>query len=322
MRIGWLSFHIVGEKALTYLLNEDRLIDAVITLNDKEASRRSGVFDYSDLCLKNNVPIYKIDHINSDQSITLLKQLDLDIVFVIGWSQIIDKQVLSIPRLGMVGVHSSLLPHNRGSAPVNWSIINGEQETGSTLMLLAEGVDTGDIIDQISFPVTLYDSCKTIYDRVADANITMIRKLYDNIHCGNFPHTPQETNTLESILPRRKPKDGVIDWNNTSIDLYNFIRAQTRPYPGAFSFIDNNKYYILQSAFFPKLFDDLSIVSGEIIGPVYSTVIDACGVLVKCDDSFLLLLEIEDEKGNIIKGKMLNEFFTKGSIFSSERSVC
>lgn len=316
MRIGWLSFHIVGEKALTYLLKNDQSIDAVITLNDKEASKRSGVFDYTDLCLKYNVPIYRIDHINSNHSIALIEQLDLDIVFVIGWSQIIDKQILSIPRLGMVGVHSSLLPHNRGSAPVNWSIIKGEKETGTSLMLLAEGVDTGDILDQISFPISLYDSCKTIYDKVADANVTMISKLYDNINSGYLPRMPQDKNTLENVLPQRKPKDGLIDWDNSSIDLYNFIRAQTRPYPGAFSFIDNNKYYILQSAFFPKLFDDLSIVSGEIIGPVYSTVIEACGVLVKCNDSFLLVLEIEDEKGNVIKGKMLNEFFIKGSIFS------
>jgi len=321
MRIGWLSFHIVGEKALTYLLNDDRSIDAVITLNDKEASMRSGVFNYSALCSKYNVPIYKIDHINSDQSVTLLKQLDLDILFVIGWSQIINRQILSIPKLGMVGVHSSLLPQYRGSAPVNWSIINGEQESGSTLMLLAEGVDTGDIIDQISFPITIYDSCKTIYDKVADANVTMIRKLYDNLYCGNFSYLPQDTSSLGSILPRRKPKDGLIDWKNTSIDLYNFIRAQTRPYPGAFSFIDNSKYYIHQSALFPKLTDDSPFVSGEIIGPIYSTVIDACGVLVKCEGSFLLILEIEDEKGNVIKGEILNELFNKGSVFSSKRNV-
>jgi methionyl-tRNA formyltransferase len=318
VRIGWLSFHIVGAKALLNLLNNDCSINSLITLTDKELDRRSGVFDYSDLCLKYNIPIYKVDHINSDQSIDLLRRLDLDIVFVMGWSQIINKQILEIPRLGMVGVHSSLLPHNRGSAPVNWSIINGERETGSTLMLLDEGVDTGDIIDQISFPITLYDSCKTIYDRVADVNVTMIHKLYNNLHNGIFPHLSQEINTLEDILPRRRPKDGLIDWNNASIDIYNFIRAQTRPYPGAFSFINNTKYYILQSASFPELIDNLFFASGEVIGPVYSTVIDACGVLVKCNHSFILILEVEDEMGVTIKGKELNTFFTKGSVFSSE----
>ena len=322
MRIGWLSFHIAGAKALMNLLNNDCSINSLITLTDKELDRRSGVFDYSDLCLKYNIPIYKVDHINSDQSIDLLRRLDLDIVFVMGWSQIINKQILEIPRLGMVGVHSSLLPHNRGSAPVNWSIINGERETGSTLMLLDEGVDTGDIIDQISFPITLYDSCKTIYNRVADANVTMIHKLYNNLHNGISPHLSQEINTLENILPPRRPKDGLIDWNNASIDIYNFIRAQTRPYPGAFSFINNTKYYILQSAFFPELLDDSSTVSGEIIGSVYSTVIDACGVLVKCNLSFLLILEIENETGDIIKGEMLNALFNKSLIFSSKRSAC
>ena len=247
MKIGWLSFHIVGENAFTYLMKNDRAIDAVITLNDEEASKRSGVFDYSALCSKYNIPIYKVDHINSNQSIGLLRNLDLDVVFVVGWSQIIDVEILSIPKLGMVGVHSSLLPYNRGSAPVNWSIINGDKVTGSTLMLLSEGVDTGDIIDQISFPITLYDSCKTIYDKVADANVQMINKLYDNLHNGNFSHSSQESNTLAGILPRRRPEHGLIDWKSNSIDLYNFIRALTRPYPGAFSFIDNKKYYIIES---------------------------------------------------------------------------
>jgi len=321
MRIGWLSFHLVGKKALENLLNNGRSIDVVITLNDKETSKRSGSFDYSVLCSKYNVPIYKIDHINTEQSITLLKQLNLDILFVIGWSQIIDREILVIPRLGMVGVHSSLLPKYRGSAPVNWSIINGEQETGSTLMLLDEGVDSGAIIDQISIPITLYDSCKTIYDKVADANVKMICKLYDNLYSKNFSYQPQKTNMLGNILPRRRPKDGLIDWKNNSINLYNFIRAQSRPYPGAYSFIDNSKYYILQSAFFPKLTDNSSSTYGQIIGHVYSTVNDACGVMVKCDDSVLLILEIEDEKGNIFKGEKLNIFFTKGSIFSSKRGI-
>ena len=321
MRIGWLSFHIVGGKALTHLLNTNRLVDAVITLSEKKISSRSGVFDYSPLCSKYNLPIYKIDHINSNQSIDLLRQLDLDILFVIGWSQIIEKEILDIPRLGMVGVHSSFLPQYRGSAPINWAIINGEKETGTTLMVLSEGVDTGNIIDQISFPITLYDSCKTLYDKVAKANVKMILNLYDNLHNGNFSHQPQNKNALEKILPRRTPKDGLIDWNNNSIELYNFIRAQTSPYPGAYSYINDIKYFILKCASFPKLDNNLSFTSGEIIGPIYSTNIDACGILVKCNGSFLLILEISDEQGNNIRGKILNNFFTKGSIFSSKKSV-
>lgn len=321
MRIGWLSFHTVGGKALKYLLEDNRLINAVITLSDKESLKRSSVFDYSSLCTKYNLPLFKIDHINSDQSFDLLSQLNLDILFVIGWSQIIEKKILDIPKLGMVGVHSSLLPSYRGSAPVNWAIINGEKKTGTTLMLLSEGIDSGDIIDQTSFPITLYDSCKTIYDKVSDANAKMIVKFYDNLHSGNFNPIPQGVDTLEAIMPRRRPEDGLIDWNKPSIVLYNFIRAQTFPYPGAFSYLNNSKYFILQCSICPKLDVASTHIAGEIIGPIHSTNQDACGIMIKCKDGYLSVIEIANEKGEIIKGQMLSEFFNKGSIFTSKRNA-
>lgn len=318
MKVGWLSFHMVGLNALTALLEQGKWIEAIITLTEDQRVKRSGGVDYTELCQKYNVPLYKITNINSAESIDLLKKLQLDVVFVIGWSQIIKDEVLQIPPIGMIGSHSSLLPHNRGSAPINWAIIKGEKETGNSLMLLAPGVDAGDIIDQRRFPITPYDTCKTLYEKVADTNKDMILELYQKLLSGEFSHRPQPKHIGEEVLPRRRPQDGLIDWSKSSEQIYNFIRALTRPYPGAFSFLNHKKWYIWQSAILPEKFDIPSAKPGEIIGPVFSPVSDACGIMVKCGHSALLVIEIEDENNRILKGQQLSSARLQGLTLSNE----
>lgn len=318
MKVGWMSFHMVGLNTLTVLLEQGKRIEAVITLKEDQRAKRSGNVDYTELCQKYNVPLYKIADINSAESIDLLKKLQLDVVFVIGWSQIIKDKVLRIPRLGMIGSHSSPLPHNRGSAPINWAIIKGEKETGNTLMLLATGVDTGDIIDQRRFSITIYDTCKSLYEKVADTNKDMILELYQKLISGKFSHRPQPKHIDEEVLPRRRPEDGLIDWSKSSEQTYNFIRGLTRPYPGAFSFLNHKKWYIWHSAILPEKFDIPSAKAGEIIGPVFSPVSDACGIIVKCGHSALLVLEIEDENNRTLKGQQLSSAHLQGLTLLNE----
>lgn len=318
MKVGWISFHMVGLNALTALLEQERTVEAVITLTQEQRAKRSSDVDYTDLCDRFSVPLYKVANINSAESIDLLRKLQLDVCFVIGWSQIIRNEVLRIPRLGMIGSHSSLLPHNRGSAPINWSIIRGEKETGNTLMLLAPGVDTGDIIDQRRFPITPYDTCKTLYEKVSDTNKDMILALYQKLSTGEFSQGPQPEDMGEEVLPRRRPQDGIVDWSRDSENIYDFIRALTQPYPGAFSFLKHKKWYIWHSAVLPETLDIPAARPGEIIGPVFSPVADACGIMVKCGHSVLLVLELEDENGEILKGQQLSSANLQGLTFSNE----
>ncbi len=316
MKVGWLSFHMVGLRPLTYLLENGGEIEVVITLTDDERAKRNGNVDYTPLFLKHNIALHKVSNINTLESKDLLNSLQLDIVFVIGWSQIINDEILNIPRLGMIGVHSSLLPRNRGSAPVNWTLINGEKETGTTLMLIAPGVDTGDIIDQRSFPVTPFDSCKTLYDKVADENTEMIFDFYEQLNTGEFTHYPQAEDCFVALLPRRKPEDGLIDWSASAAQVYDFIRALTRPYPGAFALLDGKKWFIWCSALLPEGFTLPSAKQGEVIGPVFSPIEDACGILIKCGHSALLVLELEDENGKLLKGKSLSLADLQGLVFT------
>jgi methionyl-tRNA formyltransferase len=212
---------------------------------------------------------------------------------------------------GLIGAHASLLPHNRGRAPVNWALIRGEQETGNTLQWLGDAVDGGEVIDMTSIPITPYDSCHSIYEQVAESNRDMILRLLPKLLDGERPATPQLASG-EPLLSRRRPADGRLDWSVSSVRVYDFVRALTRPYPGAFGRLQGQQWTIWACALPP----DRAAADGppgEVIGPVVSTVDAACGQAVWCGQGAITLLEVEREDGLVLKGRQLSEQHWAGS---------
>ena len=131
LKIGWLGFHEEGILALKYLLR-NKLLSVLITLDDNLLKLKSGSLKYQNVIKGINVPIYKIKRINDIEVIDKFKNFKLDILFVIGWGQILNSKALEIPKVGVIGAHASLLPELRGSAPINWALIKGYKETGNT----------------------------------------------------------------------------------------------------------------------------------------------------------------------------------------------
>ena len=301
MRICWIGFHQEGLLAFEAVCRQGVRVEACFTLNDKEAAKRSGTADYSRLCARYRVPLYKIRNVNDERVVERLTELGPDILFVIGWSQILHPPALRAAKVGVIGAHASLLPHNRGSAPINWALIKGEQRSGNSLIWLAEDVDGGDIIDQRSFPITPYDTCATLYDHVAESNREMILEVIPALQAGQRPGRVQPESTL-GILPRRRPSDGMIAWNQRATRIYDFVRALTRPYPGAFSFLDGEKLTIWRAARLPGT---VAAPPGTIVGPSVAPTPENCGQVVSCQGGQLLLLEVEDEAGRVLTGHEL-----------------
>src|SRR5262249_25756157 len=160
--------------------------------------------DYRGLCHRYGVRLYEVDNINDEPAIELLTRLELDVVFVIGWTQIVRARALSLARIGMLGAHASLLPHNRGRAPGSWALIHGEARTGNTLMWLDESVDGGTIVDQTEIPISIYATCASIYDQVAESNRAMILRLLPRLASGERPGRAQPHGD-EPLLPGRRP---------------------------------------------------------------------------------------------------------------------
>jgi methionyl-tRNA formyltransferase len=187
---------------------------------------------------------------------------------------------------------------------VNWAIINGERETGNSLIWLAPDVDAGELIDQVAFPITPHDTCATLYDLVALSNRTMLLRLLPRLLKGERPGKPQQ-HTDEPVLHRRRPKDGLVQWERSGEQVYDFIRALTRPYPGAFSGLDGVEWKIWQAALAPGKGNGHE--PGQVLGPVLSPIDDANGQLVACGNGGVILLEVESGDGRVLKGKALAE---------------
>lgn len=303
LRFTWVGAHMESAPALEALLRSGVRLDAVITLDPATRARRSGTADYGLILGGYDVPLHEVSDINGEESAALLESLAPDVVFVLGWSQIIRPRVLAIPRMGMVGAHASLLPHNRGSAPVNWALINGEQVTGNSLIWLAETVDDGDLIDQVEFSISPYDTCANLYERVAESNRDMVLRLVKALGEGRRPGQPT-AEAGETLLPRRRPSDGLIEWGVDSRRVYDFIRALTRPYPGAFSWIDGARSTIWESALLPEV--GVLGSPGQVLGPIVSPNPAACGQLVACGKGAICLLEVEGGEG-VLRGRELSE---------------
>ena len=310
MNIVWIGFHEEGILAFKTVLEKNKQVSAFITLNEAAFSKRSaGSHEYELCCKKYNVDYYTVPTIKGDEAYEILLKYKPDLLVVLGWSEILPARLLTIPTIGTVGTHAALLPHNRGSAPVNWALINGENMTGNTMMWLDPQVDSGEIIDQIEFPITLYDTCKTIYDQVAITNETMLIRLIEKLENNIKPVFPIVNETNEQILPRRKPNDGLLNWNQGGKKVYDFVRALTEPYPGAFTYLDNKKYLIWKVALLPI---SIQADPGAIIGCVYGFAENSCGYVVSTKSNAVLITEIEDESGKRYSGKALNELNLQG----------
>jgi methionyl-tRNA formyltransferase len=316
LRLGWVGFHVEGIPALTALLEAGVRLEGVITLREEALAKRSAGADYAVLLGPHGVPVYPVGNINDEEAVRLLRRMELDVAFVIGWSQILRPEALATARIGMIGAHASLLPHHRGSAPINWCLIRGELSTGNSLIWLSDSVDEGQVIDQVPFPITPYDTCATLYEKVAASNREMVLRVLPKLLRGERPGRPQPP-TDEPALPRRRPADGLLDWSQDSRAAYNFIRALARPYPGAFSSLDGERRLLWNAALLPGR-SSPEAVPGQVLGPVYSPVEDACGQAVACGRGAVVLLEVEGPGGEILRGQALSEQPWEGKVWAND----
>ena len=172
-----------------------------------------------------------------------LEDMKPDFILAIGWYYMIPHKMLAIASKGGGGIHASLLPKYRGNAPLVWAIISGEKETGVSFFYFSDGVDEGDIIGQESFSIEENESIKNILEKTKEASKNVLLKYLPKIS-NNTVIPIKQDHTKATIYPKRTPEDGLIDWNLPPKRIKDFIRAQTKPYPGAFTFINGKKVII------------------------------------------------------------------------------
>jgi methionyl-tRNA formyltransferase len=236
-----------GRRCLTALLARGERFAGLVTLDPALAATTSGWARFDDLAAAHDIPLLAVRDLNAPANVARVADLRPDLLLVVGWTRLLGADLLTLPPLGAVGFHASLLPRYRGRAPVNWALINGEPETGNTMFYLDEGVDTGDVIDQRRIPIEDGDDCATLYRKVADAGVDMLGEHLPALKAGTAPRRPQD-HRLATVMPRRRPEDGLIDWSRGTRRLHDWVRALTHPYPGAFTCHDGRRLFVWRAA--------------------------------------------------------------------------
>lgn len=167
-----------------------------------------------------------------------------DCFLVVGWYHMVPKTWRALAPA--YGLHASLLPDYSGGAPLVWAIINGETKTGITLFEMDEGVDAGPILGQAEEPIYPHDTIATLYARIEERGLNLITSTLPKLASGTAVGKRQD-DAKRRVFPQRSPEDGLIDWSADSIVIDRFIRAQTNPYPGAFSWLDGQKVTVWEA---------------------------------------------------------------------------
>jgi methionyl-tRNA formyltransferase len=218
------------------------------TLPESKSQRHSDFVDLGSLAASHDVPVIRAANSNAPEVLDQLRALELDYVFVIGWSQICKPAFLQLPSRGAIGYHPAPLPENRGRAVIPWTILQGRTETGATLFWMDEGIDSGDVLVQRRFPMTPDETAATLYQKHLDVLELMLDEAIPQLKQGTASRTPQD-HRLATYCAKRTPADGLVDWSQSAAYIARFIRAVGDPYPGAFSFYRGRKLVIWEADF-------------------------------------------------------------------------
>ena len=246
MKAVVLAYHNIGCAGIRALLAHGYEIPAIFTHRDNP--QENIWFDsVAELAAANNIAVYAPEDINHPLWVQRIREMQPDILFSFYYRQMVSPEILAIPPKGGINLHGSLLPHYRGRCPVNWVLIHGEQETGVTLHYMSRRPDDGDIIGQKSVPIDDSDTAQTLYVKLDVAATALLDEQLPQIKTGGNQRIPQNQEQA-SYYGGRQPQDGEIDWRKSATAVRNLVRAVTKPYPGAFTYLVNKKCILWQVA--------------------------------------------------------------------------
>jgi methionyl-tRNA formyltransferase len=277
VRAVWVSFDTIGRDCLLAAREAGAEIVGVVTLPGPIDPSRSGQTSFDDV----GAPLVETTDVNAPETIEAVRALRPDAIFVIGWSQLVRGELIALAPGGVYGMHPTLLPRHRGRAPIPWAILSGLAKTGVTLFEIVDPTaDSGPIVGQVEVAVEPDETATTLFEKLAQAHVDLIREYVPRLAAGTAPRVPQDP-ARASTWPKRTPGDGIIDWDTRAPYLYDWVRAQTRPYPGAFTFLGDEKVVVWRAR-------PVDWAGNAAAG----TVVDA-GPVVACGEGALLLEEVE-----------------------------
>ena len=287
---------------LKYLYENTELL-AVFTKVDKVNGRGNKITfsPVKQFALDNGIDVIQPKSLRVDETYNLIKEYNPDLIVVVAYGMIIPKNIIDIPKFGIINVHSSLLPKYRGAAPIHAAIINGDDKTGVSIMYISEGLDEGDVILTKETPIYLEDNLGTLHDRLKVLGAEGVKETVKLMEENKVIRHPQDSSLATFVKPIKK-EETKIDFNDKSINIFNKIRGMN-PFPVAYTTLNDEVL---------KLYDSMYVeyIGDEIPGTVIY--LGKEGIKVKTSDGaiFIKELKLEGKKKqkatDFINGRQIN----------------
>lgn len=301
MKIAFIGGVEFSHEILSTILENGWDVSVVFSYLDSKKKYYSDFANFDDLSKKYAFTHIKVNNINDPENIELLQKIKPDLILVMGWSQLLKNEIISIPKFGVIGSHPTKLPKYRGRAPIPWSILKNLRHSALTFFFIEEGVDDGDILDQQVFEIEDQDDATSIYHKVTLLGKEMILDDLNKIKNKTFLRKKQNPAEFTENWPKRTPEDGKINWAKTAKDIQTLIRATTHPYPGAFGYFNKKCVKIWKAI----------VIGGSFAQPGKILHVDKRGVLVSTGDSSILIIKASFDDGVECFG---HEIFSKDDI--------
>jgi len=243
--------------------------------------------------LDNNIEIIQPKRLKDAEITEKIREINPDLIVVVAYGKIIPKEIIDIPKYGIINVHSSLLPKYRGASPIHSAILNGDKETGVSIMYIEEELDAGDVILKEYCEINEDDTLGTLHDKLKELGATGLEKTLKLIEDGNVKTEKQDDTKATFVKPISK-EQAKIDWTDTKENVYNKIRG-LNPFPAAYTFNEKN--------------ENIKVYKGEKIDKIYDgefgeivEIINKKGPVVKVQNGGIILTEVKFEGKKIQKG--------------------
>ena len=296
MNIVFMGTPDFAVPCLQKLLDAGYPVTGVFTQPDKPKGRGYKLVPppVKELAVAHQIPVFQPTSLRNDESFEMIKNCAPDLIVVVAYGKILPKRVLELPRYGCINVHASLLPKYRGAGPIQWAILNGESETGITTMFMGEGLDTGDMLEQVKTPIGENETADELYTRLSKMGAETLLVTLQKLEADALLRTPQD-DSLSCYAPILDKSLCPLDFNKTAREIHNQIRGLSS-WPAATTTYKGKRLKVYESR--------LVTQSGE-----PGEILDSKRFIVACKEGAVELVSVQYEGGR----RMAGDAFLRGS---------
>lgn len=290
MRVVFMGTPDFSVGTLRELVKAGHEVVGVVSQPDKPKGRGKSLMPtpVKEAALELGLPVYQPKKVREPEFIEILRKLEPEVIVVVAFGQIIPKEILDLPPYGCINVHASLLPKYRGAAPIQWAVIDGEPQSGVTIMKMDAGLDTGDMITKVVVPIAEEETGGSLFDKLSAAGARLLVDTLPSLTNGTavYEKQPEESPTPYAAMIQKQM--GNIDWNRPAVEIERLVRG-LNPWPSAYTKLKGKTLKIWKAQVIEESENDAALAPGTVIQA------DTHGLYVKTGQDILNITELQLE---------------------------